>query len=159
MVVVVVVETNYSVKLKLKLNNNQMVNDLLKRAVSNAFRHGLNLKPGRLNSANGNCVWESIIYNMLYREYSKNKTKETSKQLRTRSLNLPQTEVQWLPFIESNTTEAEWNHIKQDTIHETKLGDICLVASARAIKKSPTDIQHKQNHLNSTPDIDRSIRL
>ena len=113
-----------------------MVNDLLKRAVSNAFRHGLNLKPGRLNSANGNCVWESIIYNMLYREYFKNKTKETSKQLRTRSLNLPQTEVQWLPFIESNTTEAEWNHIKQDKMYETKLGDICLVASTRAIKKT-----------------------
>ena len=72
---------------------------------------------------------------MLYRECFKNKTKETSKQLRTRSLNIKQSEVQWLSFIESNTTEAEWNHIKQDKIYETKLGDICLVAAARAIKK------------------------
>ena len=102
-------------------SNNQMVNDLLKRTVSNAFRHGLNLRPGRLNSVNGNCVWESITYNMLDRECFKNKTKETSKQLRTRSLNLAQAQVQWLPFIESNTTEAEWNHIKKEKIYETKL--------------------------------------
>ena len=80
-------------------------------------------------------VWESITYNMLYRECFKRKTKETSKQLRTRSLDLAQSESHWLPFIESNTTEAEWNHIKHDKIYETKLGDIYLLAAARAIKK------------------------
>ena len=88
-------------------SNNHMVNDLLKRAVSNAFRHGLNLRPGRLNSVNGNCVWESITYNVLERECVKNKTKDNSKQLRTRSINLAQAQLQWLPFMESNTTEAE----------------------------------------------------
>ena len=93
--------------------------------------HGLNLKPGKLNNADGNCVRESITYNMLYRECFKRKTKETSKQLRTRSLDLAQSESQWLPFIESNTTDAEWNHIKQDKIYETKLGDICQEAAAR----------------------------
>ena len=63
-------------------------------------------------------------------------TKETSKQLRKRSLDLAQSESHRLPFIESNTTEAEWNHIKQDKIYETKIGDISLVASARAIKRT-----------------------
>ena len=115
--------------------NNLMVTELLKRAVSNAFRHGLNLKPGKLNSANGNCLWESIIYNILGRICFKNKTKETSKQLRLRSLNAAQAQAQLLPFIESNTTEAEWTHIKKDKVFETKLGDICLVAASRAIKK------------------------
>ena len=93
--------------------NNLIVTELLKRTVSNAFRHGLNLRPGRLNSANGNCVWESIIYNLLDRECFKSKTKETSKQLRIRSINLAQAQVHWLPFVESNTTEAVWNHIKK----------------------------------------------
>ena len=37
-------------------STSHMVNDLLKRAVSNAFRHRLNLKPGKLNNADGNCV-------------------------------------------------------------------------------------------------------
>ena len=103
--------------------------------MSNAFRHGLNLNPGKLNSANGNCLWESIIYNILGRICFKNKTKETSKQLRLRSLNAAQAQAQLLPFIESNTTEAEWTHIKKDKLFETKLGDICLVAASRAIKK------------------------
>ena len=49
-------------------STSHMVNDLLKRAVSNAYRHWLTLKPGKLNNADGNCVWESITYNMLYRE-------------------------------------------------------------------------------------------
>ena len=89
-----------------------MVNDLLKRSISNAYRHGLNLKPGRLNNVDGNCVWESITYNMLYRECFRRKSKETSKQLRKRSLDIAQAESHRLPFLESNTTEAEWNHMK-----------------------------------------------
>ena len=72
---------------------------------------------------------------MLYRECFRRKSKETSKQLRKRSLDQAQAESHRLPFIESNKTEAEWNHIKQDKIYETKLGDICIVAAARAIKK------------------------
>ena len=86
---------------------NIMVTELLNRTLSNAFRHGLNLKPGKLNSANGNCVWQSIIYNFLGREFFNGKTKETSKQLRLRSLNLAQAQAQWLPFVEYNTTEAK----------------------------------------------------
>ena len=85
---------------------NLMVTELLKRTVSNTFRLGLNLRPGRLNSANGNCVWESIRYNILDRE--------CFKQLRI--INLAQAQAQCLPFIESNTTEAEWNHIKRTNI-------------------------------------------
>ena len=92
---------------------NLMVTELLKRTMSKAFCHGLNLRPGKLNSANGNCVWESIIYNLLGRECFKSKTKETSKQLRLKSLNAAQAQAQWLPFVESNTTEAEWTHIKK----------------------------------------------
>ena len=116
-------------------STSKMVNDLLKRSISNAYRHDLNLKPGRLNNADGNCLWEAIIYNMLYRECFRRKSKETSKQLRKRSLDQAQAESHRLPFIESNTTEADWNHIRQDKIYETKLGDICIVAAARAIKK------------------------
>ena len=72
---------------------------------------------------------------MLCREGFRRKSKETSKQLRKRSLDQAQADSHILPFIESNTTEADWNHIKQDKIYETKLGDICIVAAARAIKK------------------------
>ena len=114
-----------------------MANDLLKRAISNAFRHDLNLRPGHLNNADGNCLWEAIIFNILYRACFRKKTKETHKQLRKRSLDNAQIDAQnnKLPFIESNTSQAEWNQIRQDKIYETDLGDICIVAASRAIKK------------------------
>ena len=57
--------------------NNQMVTQLLKRALSNAFRHGLNLRAGKLNAANGNCLWDSIINNILGRICYKKKLGET----------------------------------------------------------------------------------
>ena len=50
-----------------KNSKSTMVNDLLKRAISNAYRHDLNLRPGHLNNADGNCLWEAIIFNMIYR--------------------------------------------------------------------------------------------
>ena len=40
-----------------------------------------------------------------------------------------------LTFIRSDTTEAEWAHMKTDKVFETELGDIALVAAARAIHK------------------------
>ena len=107
-------------------SKNNMVNELLRRAISNAYRHDLNLKPGHLNNSDGNCLWESIIYNILYRACFRKKSKETSKQLRKRSLDQAQLDSQnkLLPFIESDTTQAQWDHIRHDKIYEKNLGDI-----------------------------------
>ena len=113
------------------------VNELLKRAISNAFRHGLNVRPGQLNNADGNCLWEALIYNILYRQCIKSKTKESHRQLRKRSLDKAQIDAQnkKLPFIPAHTTQADWEHIKKDKIYETELGDICIVAASRALKR------------------------
>ena len=40
-----------------------------------------------------------------------------------------------LPFIPDHTTLADWEHIKKDKIYETELGDICIVAASRALKR------------------------
>ena len=40
-----------------------------------------------------------------------------------------------MTLIRSDTTEAEWAHMKTDKVFETELGDIALVAAARAIHK------------------------
>ena len=47
-------------------SRNKSVNELLKRAISNANRHGLNLRQSQLNNADGNCLWEALVYNILY---------------------------------------------------------------------------------------------
>ena len=71
-------------------SRNTMANELLKRAISNALRHDLNVRPGHLNNADGNCLWEALIYNILYRPCIKRKTKENHRELRKRSLEKAQ---------------------------------------------------------------------
>ena len=70
----------------------------------------------------------------------KEKEKETHKQLRKRSLDKAQIDAQnkKLPFIPEHTSQADWDHIRQDKVYEIDLGDICkicIVAAARALKR------------------------
>ena len=58
------------------------VNELLQRAISNANRHGLNLRPGQINNNDGNCLWEALVYNIIHRQCIKSKNRETPKQLK-----------------------------------------------------------------------------
>ena len=69
----------------------KFVNELLQRAISNANRHGLNLRPGQIN--NGNCLWEALIYNIIHRLCIKSKNRESPKQLKRRSLDNAQKEL------------------------------------------------------------------
>ena len=87
-------------------SRNKSVNELLKRAISNANRHGINLRPGQLNNADGNCLWEALVYNILYRQCIKSKSRENYKQLRKRSLDNAQINAQnkKLPCIPEHTT-------------------------------------------------------
>ena len=40
---------------------NKMTTKLLQNAISTAIRHGLSLKAGILNAANGNCLFDAVI--------------------------------------------------------------------------------------------------
>ena len=114
------------------------VNELLQRAISNAKRHGLNLKPGQINNNDGNCLWEALIYNIIQRACIKNKNRETPRQLRKRSIEKAQkdAELKKLPCIPENTTEDDWTKIKKDKVYETELGDFCIMFAARALKRN-----------------------
>ena len=103
----------------------------------NAARHGINLKHGILNNADGECLWESLMHNA-QRSCIKHYTKETSRQLKQRSITNAQkdTELKKLPFIPENTTVEQWSHIRKDQIYETDLGDFCLIFAARALKRN-----------------------
>ena len=37
---------------------------MVKRAIASAARHGIELKPGRINPARGNCAFEAPIFNV-----------------------------------------------------------------------------------------------
>ena len=86
-----------------------MTTKLLKKALSNVYRHRLSLRAGILNAVNGNCLWDAIINNILGRGcYKKN-----SKQLRVRSITEAQLEKNILTFIRSDNTDSEWDHMKK----------------------------------------------
>ena len=114
------------------------VNELLKRAISNAARHGLSLKPGTLNNADGECLWESLMYNITQRPCIKHNTMKTPRELKQISITKAQkdTELKKLPFIPETTTVEQWSNIRKDRVYETDLGDFCLIFAARALKRN-----------------------
>ena len=78
------------------------------------------------------------MHNVTQRSCIKHYTKETSRQLKQRSITNAQkdTELKKLPFIPENTTVEQWSHIRKDQIYETDLGDYCLIFAARALKRN-----------------------
>ena len=70
------------------------------------------VKIGILNAADRNCLFDAIINNDKGRACYKTKIQESSKQLRIRSITKTQQEINSLTFIKTNTTEAEWNTLK-----------------------------------------------
>ena len=94
-------------------------NELLKRSISNAARNYINLKPGTLNNADGECLWESLNFNAL-RACIKYKSKESARELKQRTLTKAQkdTEMKKLPFMPENTTAEQWTHIRKDKVYE-----------------------------------------
>ena len=108
---------------------------MLQKAILSSIRHGLGLKAGILNAADGNCPFDSIINNVKSRKCYKTKITESSKELRIRSINKAQQEVESISCIIADTTLAEWNKLKEHGIYETELADIAIIAVARAIHK------------------------
>ena len=58
--------------------------------------------------------------------------------MKQRSLDNAQkdAELKKLPIIPENTTDYDWINIKKDKVYETDLGDICIIAAARALKRN-----------------------
>ena len=46
---------------------------MIEKAISSAKKHGIDLSPGRLNEARGNCAFESAIFNVNDRKCFKDK--------------------------------------------------------------------------------------
>ena len=88
-------------------SRSKSTNELLKRSISNAARNDINLKPGTLNNADGECLWESLNFNA-QRACIKYKNKESARELKQRSITKAQkdTEMKKLPFMPENTTDG-----------------------------------------------------
>ena len=96
---------------------------MLQKAILSGSRHGLGLKAGKLNAANGDCLYQAIINNIENRQCYTNKIKESGKDLRTRCITKAQQEAHLIPCIKTDTTISEWNKLKQPGTYETEPAD------------------------------------
>jgi len=113
------------------------VSKMIGIALTNAERHGIKLHAGAPNSADGNCVFESIIDSINQRDSFQETLPESPDFYRK----------VWLEEVQSNgfdrwnlgktVTEwdAEWNVLKSSKTYEYELGDVILPGIAHCIQK------------------------
>ena len=114
---------------------------MLKRAITSAKHHGFNIGPGRLNPASGDCAFETIIFNIHYRDCFPQKlllstdyyrriwmTDMQARSLDNLTWNLGYTAVElWQGFEE----------MKEPGVYERGLfGDLMLPAISVGIRKN-----------------------
>ena len=114
-------------------------NLMIKRAISSAKEHGINLSPGTLNSARGNCAFESALFNVNERPCFKEKyplspdyyRRIWATDMKNRTLNDPTWQI-----YSDKEWEAGWNEMMESGVYERGLfGDLMLLGIACGIKK------------------------
>ena len=68
-------------------------------------------------------------------------------------------ELKKLPIIPENTTEDDWINIKKGKVYETELGDICIVAAARALKRNIMVFNTNKKNRSSTHNPNQGRKL
>ena len=112
---------------------------MLRRAVVSASRHGLDLAPGKLNEAMGNCAFEAAIFNVNERPCFEDKLHLTPDYYRriwvTDMKNRTMNDETWKIYSDSDW-EAGWKELMESGVYERGIfGDLMLFGIACGIKK------------------------
>ena len=107
---------------------------LIREAIQNAANHGVNLSPGTLSKADGNCIFSAVIGNVNTRECFNSKINLTPPQARELWLNDSHDVVREFAGEDKVDFEIQWNTLKYENIYETKLGDFVMPAIAHTLK-------------------------
>ena len=115
--------------------------ELIKRAIQNAKGHGINLIPGRMNNADGNCAFDAVIYNINDRLCFTEKLQLESVVYRQIWITELEDEADKYPNLGAGYTAEErkenWNLLKQSGVYEVDFfGDMVLHAIAKGCKKN-----------------------
>ena len=115
--------------------------EMVKQAIRNGSRHGIQLEHGRENNGSGNCTFEGAIYNI----------QDRGEFLTDQKVNLDPKEARplWVvefqtwyefnhpDFIEENIPEDLWDKLKKDEAYEINIvGDFLLPLISRGCKKN-----------------------
>ena len=112
---------------------------LTKRAVASAKKHGIGLKPGLENSADGNCAFESVILNINERSSFSMTLPFSADYYRriwmTDFKNRTIDDTTWNIYTRGEWEEG-WNKMMQSGIYEQGLfGDLMLFGIACGVRK------------------------
>ena len=117
--------------------------DMVNKAIASAWRQNkIELEHGRPNAADGNCAFESIIFNIQDREIYKEKVDMNAMEARQVWVTELQTaiETDYPHVIPDNipgfNATQSWDKLKEEGVYEIELmGDLMLHAISRGSKK------------------------
>ena len=112
---------------------------MIEKAISSAKKHGIDLSPGRLNEARGNCAFESAIFNVNDRKCFKEKYCLAPNYYRqiwvTDMKNRTLTDETWKIYSDKEW-EAGWQEMLESGVYERGIfGDLMLFGICCGLKK------------------------
>ena len=111
---------------------------MVNKAIANAKFHSINLYPGSKVQRHGDCLFESVLDNLIQRDCFEENPTEGPSFLR----HLWMTEIENIAFDDWNEgrTKEEWKSafplVKQPGIFDVSLGDLVAPGIAHCIKKN-----------------------
>ena len=114
---------------------------IMTRAIESAKKHGINLVPGILNKADGNCAFDAALNNINHRNCFTEKLLLSSIVYRQIWVTELEMESSNYPALGAGYTKEEkeenWNQLKQSGVYEVDFfGDMVIHAIARGCNKN-----------------------
>ena len=95
---------------------------MVTKAIESGRKHGVNLIPGKLNQADGNCAFESALHNINFRDCFQNKLPFSPLTYRLQWMTNLQNQESRYPLLGAGFTDEEkrenWDRLKQSGVYE-----------------------------------------
>ena len=130
-----------SVRLRGGAGNHLLENPMIKKTIESARKHGINLKRGAKNAADGNCAFESVVENINGRQCFHTKLPLSITQYRQIWITDLENQTSKFPTLGAGYSKEQrcqnWNRLKQSGVYEIEFfGDLMLNAIARGSHKN-----------------------
>ena len=123
---------------------------MVTKAIESARRHGAKLIQGKLNQADGNCAFESVINNVNLRDCFQTKLPFSPLTYRVQWMTNLQNQESRYPLLGAGYTVEEkrenWDRLKQSGVYEIDhFWRLCYSWNCSRVQKKYFNIQHKQS--------------
>ena len=114
---------------------------MIKQAIESGRKHGIQLSPGILNNADGNCSFESVLNNINHRDCFKTKLQLDVNTYRCKWVTQLENDASNFPNIGAGFSLQErkenWDRLKQSGVYEIPFfGDLVINGIAKGCNKN-----------------------